>query len=155
MKRNNDFSSLHYMYYKEGDFLVEKKTQLYDFLKQYNDKDTCKNISYYYTSNKKQVSHWMQYDCNSRAHPTKYYTYKNGMLDSIKDMSFEERNISFNYDSNKNLIGITNIWKEKIVSSMQIKYDKGGLLTSLIRKSESSKADYFMDDEVFFTYEYY
>ncbi len=156
MIRNNDFSSIRYNYYMRDQFAVEQQTEFYDFLKKYGDTDTCKIKTFYYSYNKQVTMKFFQFDCKGRDIASKYYIYKNGLLDSIIEADrWKAKDVKFMYDSKNNLTGLYNIWDGEKVSYLEMIYDEKGLIKALRRKSAWGKADYFMDATLVFTTEFF
>ncbi|MBZ4187427.1 hypothetical protein [Niabella beijingensis] len=154
----NDFSSRHYRYYTENGANVEEQTELFDFKKKFQDKDTCSSRKTYYYKNGLPVLLFLHRDCDAKLTPSEYYSYQKGLLTGIRENPNrpDPRNEQYSYDKNQNLVRMENEWGGQIVSALTMTYDTNGFLKSIQRKSALAKvADYFEDRVLEVTYTSY
>ena len=154
----NNFSSRRYRYYTENGASAEEQTEVFDFKKKYQDKDTCSSRKTYYYKNGLPVLLFLHRDCDAKLTPSEYYSYQKGLLTGIRENPGQPdpRNEQYSYDKNQNLARMENEWGGQIVSTLTMTYNNEGFLTSIQRKSAFAKAaDYFEDRLLEVTYTFY
>ncbi|MCD2425487.1 hypothetical protein LQ567_22070 [Niabella pedocola] len=154
----NNFSSRHYRYYTENGANAVEQTEIFDFKKQYQDRDTCSSRKTFYYKNGVPVLLFLHRDCDAKLTPSEYYNYQNGLLTGIRENPNrpDPRNEQYSYDKHQNLMRMENEWGGQVVSTLTMTYDNRVFLKSIQRKSASAKvADYFEDRVLEVTYTFY